>query len=330
MRKASLSGEVVVEALEASFQEVRISERKRGIRELFLAFRPWSFPMTAVSVTVGSMMGLLLQGVFYPGLAFLVLVGMVAIHGATNILNDYFDTLYGADRPGAPTTLYRTHPILGKVFSPKEIIIFSLILYSIAALICIYLAGLRGWPIIAMTIAGCFASVFYTAGPVKYKYRGLGEISVFLMWGPLMTVGSYYVQTGVWEGAAVVLCISLPLGIWVALVLLANNLKDMHYDSEMKIMTVTIWLGRVRAIKLFAWLVYGVYMLIGFGIILGYLSWWVLAVFLSLPSTLQLMSDFKNQPEIPVDADPKTARLSTMFGVLFILSLITEHFFPLS
>lgn len=319
----------MLKANEASFQEVRISGRKRGIREYFLAFRPWSFSMTAVSVTVGSMMGLLLQGIFYPGLAILVLVGVVAIHGATNILNDYFDTLYGVDRPGAPTTLYRSHPLLEKIFSPKEFIIFSLILYSIAALICIYLLGLRGWPIAAMTIIGGFFSVAYTAGPVKYKYRGLGEISVFLMWGPLMTVGSYYVQTGVWEGTAAVLFISLPLGIWVALVLLANNLKDMNYDSQMEIMTVTIWLGQVRAIKLFAWLIYSIYMLIGLGILLGYFSWWVLAVFLSLPPSIKLMVAFKNQPGIPADADPRTARLSTIFGVLFILSLITEHLFPL-
>ena len=75
--------------------------RKRGARDYFWALRPWSFSMTIISVLAGSIMGLLLQGKFSPGLALLVLVGMIAVHGATNILNDFFDTIYGADRPGA-------------------------------------------------------------------------------------------------------------------------------------------------------------------------------------------------------------------------------------
>ena len=88
-------------------------------------------------------MGLLLQGKFSPNLALLVLVGMIAIHGATNIFNDLFDTIYGADRPGAPTTLYRRHPILTGSFSPREILVFSMVLYGITVLISVYLVGIR-------------------------------------------------------------------------------------------------------------------------------------------------------------------------------------------
>jgi len=301
---------------------------KRGIQDFFLALRPWSFTMTIISVMVGSIMGLLLQGKFSSGLALLVLIGMLAIHGATNILNDFFDTIYEVDRPGAPTTLYRVHPILSGAFSLREILVFSLALYSITVLISIYLIGIRGWAIAVITLMGIFASIFYTAAPIKYKYLGWGEISVFLIWGPLMTLGSYFVQTGIWEEAAIVLFVSLPLGMLVASVLLANNLKDLRYDSELKIRTVAVRLGRIRSLKLFSRLIYGVYILSSLGIFLGYLSWWALAVFLSLPLALKLISGFNNQEEIPMDADPQAANLSTVFGLLFIFSLITGYFFP--
>ena len=302
--------------------------KKSKLWSYFLALRPWSFTMTVISVAVGSIMGLLLQGAFSFGLALLVLIGMIAIHGATNLLNDYFDTIYGVDKPGAPTTLYRLHPIVSGLFSPRQALLFSLVLYSVTALIAIYIVGFRGWPIAALTITGGCASVAYTAGPIKYKYRGMGEISVFLMWGPLMTLGSYFVQTGVFEGAVKVLFVSLPLGMLVAVVLLANNLKDLAYDSEMKINTLAVRLGPSRSLKLFAWLIFGAYFLSSLEIFFGYLSWWAIAIFFSLPLALHLIYVFNKDAGIPPDADPRTARLSTVFGLLVIFSLLTGYFIP--
>jgi len=299
---------------------------RRNIWVILETFRPWSFIMTAVSVMVGSLLGLLLSGQFNPWLVILVLVGVVAVHGATNILNDFFDTFYGIDRPGSANSLYRTHPILGGVLTLTQIIKYAVILYIVAALIGIYLVYLRGWVIAVIAVTGCLAGFTYTAGPIKYKYRGMGEISVFLMWGPFMTFGSYFVQTGNWDGLLAVLMVSVPLGIWVALVLLANNLKDLKNDGILNIKTVAVKLGKKKALKLFAGLTYVIYLISGLGIITGYFPLWSFLVFLTLPLALKLINNFTSQANIPVDADPQTAQFAAIYGGLLTLSLLLEHF----
>ncbi len=301
--------------------------KQRQWRDVLLAFRPWSFIMTVVSVSVGSLLGLVLLGRFNVALALLVLTGMIAVHAASNIINDYFDTAYGVDRPGAPTTLYRIHPLLHKVLSPRELIVMALVLYSIAVLIGFYFIILRGWPVAVLAIMGIFAGLEYTAEPLKYKYHGLGEIFVFLIWGPLMTLGSYFVQTGSWQGYQTVLVISVPLGIWVALVLLANNLKDMSYDYEMRIVTVPILLGRDKAFNLFAGMAYSIYILSGIGILVGLLPGWFVLVFLSLPLALRLLRFFAARPRFPSDAEPLTASIYALYGGLLIISLIAVFIF---
>lgn len=303
---------------------------RKSLLNVLMVFRPWSFIMTIVSVTVGSLLGLVLQGRFAPFLALLVLAGMIAIHAATNIINDLFDTAYGVDKPGAPTTLYRLHPLMDKILSPREIIYISLILYTFASLIGVYFFMLRGWPVAVFAIIGIIASIEYTSEPLKYKYRGLGEIIVFLMWGPLMTLGSYYVQTGTWEGYGTVLLISVPLGIWVALVLLANNLKDISYDYEMNIMTVPIWLGKEKALKLFTGMTYSVYILSGLGFLLGLVSGWAFLVYLSFPLALRLVYSFNALPHFPHNAEPKTAGIFAVYGGLLIISLIATYVFSIT
>ncbi len=186
------------------------------LRTLFLAVRPWSFTMTAVAVTTGSLLALTYGGDVHLGLYALTLLGMILAHGATNLINDYFDTRSGVDRPGAPTTLYRPHPLIEGALTPRQALMISLGLYGLAGLIGLYLAWLRGWVLVLLALAGGLASFTYTAGPVHYKYRALGEASVFLMWGPLMMLGAYYVQTGGFAHAGGVIWVSLPIGLLVA------------------------------------------------------------------------------------------------------------------
>ncbi len=306
------------------------AQGRKSLLNVLMVFRPWSFIMTMISVIVGSILGLVLQDRFDPFLALLVLAGTIAIHAATNIINDLFDTAYGVDKPGAPTTLYRLHPLLDKILSPREIIYTSLILYSLAALIGLYFFTLRGWPVAVIAIIGIIASIEYTSEPLKYKYRGLGEIIVFIMWGPLMTLGAYYVQTGNWGGSGTVLLISVPLGIWVALVLLANNLKDVSYDYEMNIMTVPIWLGKEKALKLFAAMTYSVYLFSGLGFLLGLVSGWALLVLLSFPLAFRLVCSFNALPHFPNNAEPKTAGIFAVYGGLLIISLIATYVFSIT
>jgi 1,4-dihydroxy-2-naphthoate octaprenyltransferase len=290
----------------------------------FLATRPWSFTMTAISVGVGGAVAAL-DGAFDVWLFLLTLVGAVCVHGATNLINDYFDYKSGVDRPGAPTTLYRPHPLVQGLISPRAVLWVSAGLYAIAAIIGLALITLKGAGLLWFILVGAIASFFYTAGPIKYKYLALGELAVFLMWGPVIVGGTYFVQRGSLSPDAVL--ISVPFGLLVALVLLANNLRDIDYDRSAGIATLGTLLGQQKTRVLYQGLILLAYLAIALLIALKILSPWGLLVFFSAPVAFRLIRTL--QREIPNDADARTAQLDTLFGVWLIVGLILEKIFPL-
>jgi 1,4-dihydroxy-2-naphthoate octaprenyltransferase len=290
----------------------------------FLATRPWSFTMTAISVGVGGAVAAL-DGAFDVWLFLLTLVGAVCVHGATNLINDYFDYKSGVDRPGAPTTLYRPHPLVQGLISPRAVLWVSAGLYAIAAIIGLALLALKGAGLLWFILVGAIASFFYTAGPVKYKYLALGELAVFLMWGPVIVGGTYFVQRGSLSLDAVL--ISVPFGLLVALVLLANNLRDIDYDRSAGIATLGTLLGQQKTRVLYQGLILLAYLAIALLIALKILSPWGVLVFFSAPVAFRLIRTL--QREIPNDADARTAQLDTLFGVWLIIGLILEKIFPL-
>jgi 1,4-dihydroxy-2-naphthoate octaprenyltransferase len=290
----------------------------------FLATRPWSFTMTAISVGVGGAVAAL-DGAFDVWLFLLTLVGAVCVHGATNLINDYFDYKSGVDRPGAPTTLYRPHPLVQGLISPQAVLWVSAGLYAIAAIIGLALIVLKGAGLLWFILLGAIASFFYTAGPIKYKYLALGELSVFLMWGPVIVGGTYFVQRGSLSPDAVL--ISVPFGLLVALVLLANNLRDIDYDRSAGIATLGTLLGQQKTRVLYQGLILLAYLATALLIALKILSPWGVLVFFSAPVAFRLIRTL--QREIPNDADARTAQLDTLFGVWLIIGLILEKIFPL-
>jgi 1,4-dihydroxy-2-naphthoate octaprenyltransferase len=266
-----------------------------------------------------------LDGAFDVLLFLLTLVGAVCVHGATNLINDYFDYKSGVDRPGAPTTLYRPHPLVQGLISPQAVLWVSVGLYAIAAIIGLALLALKGAGLLWFILVGAIASFFYTAGPIKYKYLALGELAVFLMWGPVIVGGTYFVQRGSLSPDAVL--ISVPFGLLVALVLLANNLRDIDYDRSAGIATLGTLLGQQKTRVLYQGLILLAYLAIALLIALKILSPWGLLVFFSAPVAFRLIRTL--QREIPNDADARTAQLDTLFGVWLIIGLILEKVFPL-
>ena len=95
------------------------------------------------------------------------------------------------------------------------------------------LAWVRGLTVLTFTALGLFFGLFYTADPLVYKKRSLGEIAVFMVWGPLIVGGSYHVLTGSVD--YIPMLVSTPIGLLLALVLLANNLKDVEYEREVDV-----------------------------------------------------------------------------------------------
>jgi 1,4-dihydroxy-2-naphthoate octaprenyltransferase len=291
-------------------------------RNWFLASRPWSFSMTAISVSVGAALAAI-YGNFSGWLYLATLVGTVLLHAATNLINDYYDVKSGVDTQQVSTAQYRPHPLVEGKLAAGHVLAAAYILYSLSSAIGIYLAATRGWALLWIGIIGAFASLTYTAPPFKYKYSALGEISVFLMWGPLMVAGSFFVQRQ--EFSMNALWISLPFGVLVALVLLATNIRDIDHDRDKGILTLAIVLGRHGGILLYATLVVIAYLGIIFMAVFGPLYLWSLIVLASLPLAVRLLRQMKEC--VPADADARTAQLDTAFGVLLVISLVLEGVF---
>ncbi|MCF8111685.1 MAG: prenyltransferase [Desulfobacteraceae bacterium] len=288
-------------------------------RNWFLASRPWSFIMTAISIGVGGAVAAT-DGPFFWGLFAATLAGAVFLHAATNLINDYYDVQTGVDTVEAATAQYRPHPLVEGKLLPKNVRNAAFILFFAGAAIGLWLTAARGWPVLAMGIIGVLASYAYTAPPVSYKYLALGEFSVFLMWGPLMVEGAYFVQRRSLSAEA--LWISIPFGVIVALVLLANNLRDIGHDKGKHIKTIAIILGPKKGFHLYALLIALPYASILLMIALGILSFWSLGVFFSLPIAVKILRIMAEK--IPNDADARTAQLDTAFGILLLISLIAE------
>lgn len=313
----------------AGSDEIRTLNRGLTILpEIVKAARPWSFSMTAISVTMGGLLALQ-AGLFALDLFALALAGMLLAHAAANLLNDYFDFVDGVDKPDAPTARYRRHPILSGIFAPSQILAAAVLCSVLAMTAGVVLAVWRGWPVLVLAAAGGLAGYFYTGGPFKYKHHALGEISVFLMWGPLAVFGAYYVQTRQLGNWPRVFLVSLPQGLWVALVLFANNLKDIEFDRKTGVKTLANVLGRAGSLRLYGATAVLIYMAVVVESVLGIMPPWSLLVMLSVPVTARLVVALNKSEEIPADADPRTARAGMIFGGLLLLSYALEHFFPL-
>jgi len=297
---------------------------KRRIKDYFVATRPWSFTMSLISVSVGTLLAGE-EGPILWGWYALVCIGIVCFHAAANVYNDYFDTRYHVDQPDSPTARYRPQPILTGMFTPGQLLAEAIILNGITLLIGLILSFGRSMLVFWIGLIGFLACVFYTAAPVKYKYRAWGEFFVFLMWGPLMFEGAYAVQRQIFSLKA--LYISVPFGVLVGMVLLANNLRDIAYDSRQGIKTIGILLGRRRSFLLYAGLILAAYLYIIGIIAIGILSPWGLLVLLSLPKALHVLKSFMEK--IPEAADAITAQLNTIFGLLLIVALILNRAVPL-
>jgi len=291
-------------------------------KALLIGSRPWSFPMTLISVLAGTLLAAE-TGKFDPVIFVIVSLGMVLFHGATNLINDYFDYQSGVDRGDSPTARYRRQPLVEKWLKPKELLTSCSALYLAVAAIGGYLAYATGPMLLLFGLAGFAASYLYTGGNVEYKYLGWGELSVFLVWGPLMVMGAYYVQTGGFSLKPVL--ISLPLGLLVALVLLANNLRDREYDREAGVDTLATLLEKEDALILYFLLIGATYSILGYLVLGKVLSLWGLIGFLSFPMAYGLMREFFEN--IPDDADARTAKLEVTFGGLLALSLFFEAVF---
>lgn len=200
--------------------------------------------MTAISAVIGGLLAIH-DDVFDLPLLLLVFAGLVLAHTGSNLVNDFWDFQHGIDTPDSPRATYGAHPFTDERNSKREFWIVTCVVLALAAVIGFYLVAEAGPWVLAFALGGAFVLLFYSGGPIPLKYFGLGEIAVFIVWGPLMIGGTYYsmAEKLPWW----VILASVPYGLGVTTVLFGKHLDKLSFDKEKGIRTMPILLGEKLA-----------------------------------------------------------------------------------
>lgn len=178
---------------------------------------------------------------FQPGYFVLVMIGYLVAHMISNLSNDYFGYRRGHDSPDSPRMHYTIHPISSGVLSARALLVGLAILAMIGLAIAAYFIYLRGWLALAIFLSGTGLLFAYDAAPTPLKSVGLGEIAVFLVWGPLMVGGGYAVIVG--HASAMPFYVSIPYGLGVMSILLGKHIDQRRFDESKGIVTLPVLLG---------------------------------------------------------------------------------------
>lgn len=217
----------------------------------------------------------------------LLLVAYVVLHAISNLSNDYFGAQRGHDTQDSPRRRYTVHPVLSGAVSPR-LLISGLVILAITALtIAVYFITLRGWPAVWLTVAGAFLLWAYDAAPRALKELGLGEIAAFIVWGPLMIGGGYFVLTGRWSSGA--LLASVPYGLGVMSILVGKHIDQRIFDESKHQRTLPVVLGEEKARLLNRIAVVLMYVVTAIGVAKSSLPVFTLVVVLAVPRALRAL-----------------------------------------
>ncbi|MDH3889933.1 MAG: 1,4-dihydroxy-2-naphthoate polyprenyltransferase [candidate division Zixibacteria bacterium] len=207
----------------------------------FSAARPKTLPAAVAPVIIGTSMAYA-DGVMVILPALAALFGAVMIQIGTNLANDYYDFIKGADRADriGPTRLTQAGLI-----SPRSMKRAAFVVFGIAMLAGCYLVWRGGWPIVAVGLTSILFGVLYTGGPFPLGYHGLGELFVLVFFGPVAVAGAYYVQALNINFAPIMA--GLAPGLISVAILVVNNLRDIDNDRAAGKRTLAVRLGRTFA-----------------------------------------------------------------------------------
>jgi 1,4-dihydroxy-2-naphthoate polyprenyltransferase len=277
--------------------------RPDAISKWLVITRAAVFSMTATSGLIGALLAVgaaRLTGAVEINWLYLVLavLGLVLAHAANNMINDYFDLEGGVDTDDYVRALYAPHPILSGWVTKRQLGAAILIVNAIDLAIMLFLAAARGPLVIAFALSGLFISVFYVAPPIRLKHIGLGEPGVFLVWGPLMVVGTFFVATGQIPGWTWIA--SLPYAILVTSVLFGKHIDKIVADTKKGVRTLPVILGERRARDVARVLMIAFYPIVLAAVVVGWIGPWVALVVLGIPRLLEVLKTFAApRPESP-------------------------------
>jgi 1,4-dihydroxy-2-naphthoate octaprenyltransferase len=211
---------------------------------LLLASRPQYLGASVAPVLVGSALGYAVAGSFHPGLFVLAVLAIMALHAGANVVNDYFDHLSRNDWVNEnPTPFSGGRQFIQKgILSPRTTLLAGLAYLGVGAGLGLVIVVLsRSAFVLGIGALGVLGAFFYTAGPIRLGYRGVGEIVIGFLFGILPVYGAYYLQAGV--VTLLPLLPALIVAILIFLVILVNEFPDLPADRQVDKKTMIVVFG---------------------------------------------------------------------------------------
>lgn len=287
------------------------------IQSWVLASRPKTLFAAVVPVMVGSALAISMNKFFLP-YSIVALLCSVLIQIGTNFTNDLYDYFKGSD------TIKRKGPrrvLASGLISVKEMRLAIILVFGLTFILGLYLVYSAGLLILWVGIFSIVAGIIYTAGPFPLAYNGLGDVFVFIFFGIVGTMGTYYLHTQ--EISLIAFIISIPVGSLITNILVVNNYRDVEEDREANKKTLAVILGREFSRWQFIFLI-----LISYAtsfILYFYFNYslWIFLPFATLPLAILLI---KMLYTLTGEALNKTLELSAKFagfyGLLLSIGLI--------
>lgn len=262
---------------------------------------------------------------FSLGLALLTLLGAMAVHLGLNVANDVFDTMSGVDDINFTPTKFSggSRVLQYGLVTLRQMMTLAGVFYAVAIIIGLALVAISGLGLLWLGIAGVLISYFYTAPPLRLVHRGLGELAVALGFGPIMVLGAYFVQTSHYAWRPLIL--SIPVAIFVMLILYANEIPDRFADAKAGKRTLVVRMQPATVIRGYVASAAVAYLVVVIGVIIGVLPWPTLISLLTIPIAYQTMQGLRAHYDSPYQLMPylgKNVSLHLYSGLLLVVGVL--------
>ncbi len=266
------------------------------------------------------------RGTFHPVRFVITLAAVLLLQIGANLVNDYYDYLRGID---TSNTLGPGGLIQQGLIKPVRVLSFGLIALGLGALLGAFVAVSGGWLVIVFGLIGVLAAYFYSGEPKALMSLALGELVFFFIFGPLLTLGSYMVQTGHLDRTVYIYSISL--GILATAFIHLNNMRDTASDAPAGKLTLASLLGLRLSRTLYVVLVLGAYApIVALGLprhaphLLLIVLWTLPTLVIAITTVLRTTS-----PASLHKAMLESLRLEIFFTILLIVALVVTAVLPI-
>lgn len=257
----------------------------------------------------------------------LTLTGVVSLHAATNLANEYFDYRSGNDVINNNRSPFNggSGVLVDGTYKPGEIKNAYTGFFALALLIAAYFVLEVGWPVMLIAVFGVLSGYYYSAPPIYLASRGIGEFFVGINFGLLVVLGTYYVQTGSFSLQA--LYASLPVGLLISAVLLINQFPDYEADKAVGKKNLVVRLGREKGVWIYMAMLASAYVLIFIGPLLGMMPF--TAHIALIPGILafrgfRVLRSRYDDPKALLPANALTIKLHFFTGLLLAFGYLLE------